>query len=145
MERTVTRSEKETLAFGRAFAQTLQLGDVVAVFGDLGTGKTRFIKGICDGLGIREHVASPTFTIVNEYVYPGGTVYHFDFYRIESLSELREIGFEEYLERPGICVIEWADRVLPLLPERRYNVMMNLGAAENEREIWIEQQMEVVP
>jgi tRNA threonylcarbamoyladenosine biosynthesis protein TsaE len=135
----VTHSERETMSLGNSFAHRLKPGDVVAIYGELGTGKTRFIQGVCKGLGVNQHVASPTFTIVNEYDFPGGRVYHFDLYRVNSSHEIRDIGFEEYLVDEGICLIEWADRVQALLPERRYEVRMALGARENERAIAIEE------
>ena len=144
MPPAITRSERETMNLGKAFAQQLKHGDVVAIYGELGTGKTRFIKGICEGLGVRAHVASPTFTIVHEYEFLGGRVFHFDFYRVNSVEEIRDIGFEEYLEE-GICVIEWAERAEELLPDRRYNVRLNLGARENEREVIIELPVVALP
>ncbi|MBI1804016.1 MAG: tRNA (adenosine(37)-N6)-threonylcarbamoyltransferase complex ATPase subunit type 1 TsaE [Ignavibacteriae bacterium] len=133
-----TLSEDETIRYGEEFAGALLPGDVVAVIGDLGSGKTCFIKGICKGLGVTEHVASPTFTIVNEYHKGDLAVYHFDFYRVLSLREVHEIGFEEYLSSgDAICLIEWADRVLELLPPRRYDVRMRLGEKNQAREIVI--------
>ena len=112
--------------------------------GELGSGKTRFIKGICKGLGVTEHVASPTFTIVNEYYLAGTAIYHFDFYRVESLVEIREIGFDEYLSSSdAICLIEWADRVREILPPRRYDVHIRLGKDNDTREIIIDELVEV--
>lgn len=134
-----TQSEEETIALGVDFAKRLSPGSIVALFGELGTGKTRFIKGICRGLGVHEHVASPTFTIVNEYNGTGIKVYHFDFYRMKSVLELQEIGFDEYLEDDGVCLIEWADRVQDFLPQHRYDVHMTLGNEENVREIVIDE------
>jgi len=116
-------------------------GNIVAMYGDLGAGKTRFLKGVCAGLGVQEHVTSPTFTIVNEYQGLGLTVYHFDFYRIDSLAEMQEIGFEDYLTGDGVCLIEWADRIAELLPPNRYDVYLQLGTNEEEREIVIEQRV----
>lgn len=144
MSKFVTHNEQQTVNLGRHFAlRRLKKGDVVALYGDLGSGKTRFIKGICEGLGVREHVASPSFTIVNEYAYPGGRVFHFDFYRVMSTAEILDVGFEEYLSRDGICVIEWADRAEELLPEQRFNIRFVLGEKEIDREITIEQTVEV--
>ncbi len=137
IEQVETHSEEETIASGASFARRLSGGDVVALVGELGTGKTRFIKGICSGLGVVEHVASPTFTIVNEYAGTSFPVYHFDFYRMKSLRELREIGFEEYLEGDGVCLIEWADRVADALPARRFEIHLGLGRDEHSREIAI--------
>jgi tRNA threonylcarbamoyladenosine biosynthesis protein TsaE len=138
--RTVeTRTEAETIALGEALAARLRPGDVVALYGTLGTGKTRFIKGICRGLGVGEHVTSPTFTIVNEYRGGAAPVYHFDFYRLKDLRELREIGFEEYLFGEGVCLLEWAERVRALLPPRRYDVMLAYGPDEMSRRVTIEE------
>jgi len=138
MNRTTTHTEAETNALGASFAQSLRRGDVVALFGDLGTGKTHLVQGICKGLGVKEHVASPTFTIVNEYIVGQQSIYHFDFYRIASPAELREIGFEEYVSGNGICLIEWADRVREALPQRRYDIHLAFGNDHYSREITIE-------
>ena len=139
MKAMETHSDDETINAGVNFARQLHPGSVVACFGGLGTGKTRFIKGICKGLGVNEHVASPTFTIVNEYNVGGLHVCHFDFYRLKSLEELREIGFEEYIYSDGICLIEWADRVRELLSPNRYDVHLTLGNDEQTRHITIEE------
>ena len=106
MAELTTHSEQETVSAGKAFATRLAPGSVVALFGDLGAGKTRFIKGICEGLGIQKHVSSPTFTIVHEYPVAGGTIYHFDFYRVRSVQEVVDLGFEDYLRTDSICLIE---------------------------------------
>lgn len=138
MTKFISNSERETVAFGEEFARTkLKAGDVVALIGELGSGKTRFIKGICSGLGVTEHVSSPSFTIVNEYASDRCKIFHFDFYRITSISELKEIGFDDYIYNDGICVIEWADRVMDLLPPNRYDVLFTLGESETVREIVI--------
>ena len=133
----VTHSEDETVSAGKEFAGRLQRGDVVALFGDLGTGKTRFIKGMCLGLGVHEHVASPTFTILREYTAGKLKVHHFDFYRIASEREISEIGFEEFVNNDGICFIEWADRVQKFLPPNRYDVHLKLGENSDTREMMI--------
>ncbi|MBA4311565.1 MAG: tRNA (adenosine(37)-N6)-threonylcarbamoyltransferase complex ATPase subunit type 1 TsaE [Chlorobiaceae bacterium] len=133
----ITHSEMETISAGREFSLSIRCGTVVALSGDLGTGKTRFIKGICEGLGVAEHVASPTFTIVNEYQGSNLKIFHFDFYRINSAAELREIGFEEYVEGGGVCLVEWADRVKEILPAQRFDMTFSLGKDENERIITI--------
>jgi tRNA threonylcarbamoyladenosine biosynthesis protein TsaE len=140
MPRTIdTSTEEETIALGESFARALRPGDVVALFGTLGTGKTRFIKGVCRGLGVAAHVTSPTFTIVNQYQGSTGVVYHFDFYRLKSQNELREIGFEEYLSSGGICLVEWAEQVEGFLPSRRFNVRLAHGAEGERRRIVIEE------
>ena len=133
-----TRNEDETIRYGEEFSRSLRPGDVVALRGDLGSGKTRFIKGICKGLGVTDHVASPTFTIVNEYHAGTLVIYHFDFYRIQSSVEIRDIGLEEYLSSTGaICLIEWADRAEGFLPPHRYDVHLRLGADTETRDIAI--------
>ena len=138
MEKWLTNGEQETVDLGASFAKTkLKLGDVVALIGELGSGKTRFIKGICSGLGVSEHVSSPSFTIVNEYASNIGKIFHFDFYRLASASELSEIGFDDYIYDEGICLIEWADRVKDLLPSNRYDVLFTLGDSDTVREIVI--------
>ncbi len=139
MTKVITHSEEETVAAGMELARRLLRGHVVACFGNLGTGKTCLVKGICKGLGVRERVMSPTFTILREYAGDGLTVYHWDFYRVTSEPELRELGFEESLDGDGICLIEWADRVQSLLPPRRFDVDPKLGNTENSREIMIEE------
>jgi tRNA threonylcarbamoyladenosine biosynthesis protein TsaE len=143
IETSTTSSEAETILLGREFARRLILGDVVALNGELGSGKTQFIKGVCLGLGVSEIVASPSFVIMNEYkaVRNGAgtfSVYHFDFYRVKSLNEIYDLGIEEYLYGRGICVIEWAKAAEPLLPKDRYEVSLCILGEENIREIRIE-------
>ncbi len=134
----VTRTAGETLALGRDFASVLRRRDVVALYGGLGSGKTQFAKGVCLGLGIRDHVLSPSFTILNEYAEGKYPVYHFDFYRLRSLEELSEIGFEEYLFGDGVCLVEWADLVDSKLTKDRYDVKLELGSTPDERIVNIE-------
>jgi tRNA threonylcarbamoyladenosine biosynthesis protein TsaE len=143
MERVVTHSESETAAQGEKLAPRLTRGDVVAVYGELGSGKTHLIQGICRGLGVKDHVVSPTFTIVNEYAAGGRSVYHFDLYRVASLREIVDIGFEEYIDGEGICLIEWAEKAAPLLPPRRYEITMAPGDDVNSRTIAIAPPQEV--
>jgi len=139
----VTHTERETIALGEEFARRLRPGDIVACYGDLGSGKTRFIKGVCRALGVKEHVASPTFTIVNEYHANGLTVIHFDFYRVTTLNEIIDIGFEEYINSDAICLIEWAENAQALLPPRRFEVRLELGKTEDTRTIMIGEENEV--
>jgi tRNA threonylcarbamoyladenosine biosynthesis protein TsaE len=139
MAEVTTHSEQETISAGKTFAARLTPGSVVALFGDLGAGKTRFIKGICEGLGIQKHVSSPTFTIVHEYPGAGGMIYHFDFYRVRSVQEIIDLGFEDYLRPDSICLIEWAEKAQSLLPANRFDVHMTLGKNQNSRGIRIEE------
>jgi len=112
----VTHSEAETDALGQRLAQCLHAGTVVALFGDLGAGKTAFTRGLARGLQVEEPVSSPTFTIVNEY--PGHpALFHFDLYRLKNAEELYDIGWEDYLNRDGICVTEWSENAREALPE----------------------------
>jgi len=118
-----TYNETETLTLGAKLAHLLTTGDVVAFFGDLGSGKTCFIKGICRGLELEQNVTSPTFTLINEYS-NRTPVYHFDFYRINSEDEVYGLGYEEYFYGTGICLIEWADRVQSFLPSERIEIFL---------------------
>ncbi len=132
-------SRDETIEFGKKYASKLLPGDVVTFQGDLGSGKTTLIRGICDGLGVKEIVTSPTFTLINEYhgTFP---IYHFDFYRITSEIELHDIGVEEYFFGDGICLIEWPEVVHELLPETRTEIHLKARFKtgwENKREIEI--------
>ena len=126
-ETYTTRTERETAGLGGDLGRRLRPGDTVALYGELGTGKTRFIQGICKALGVNEHVASPTFTIVNEYHTPECDIYHFDLYRVNSIAELRDLGFEEYVSGDGVCLIEWAEKAAAVLPARRYDVVLKFG------------------
>ncbi len=141
MQKFVTQSEEETIRVGEEFSHRLHPGEVVALFGDLGTGKTRLAKGISKGLGVREHVTSPTFIVVNEHLDGRIPLYHFDFYRLKTINELDEIGFEEYIYGNGVCVLEWADAIREKLPQKRYDVFFDLGTTNNERVIVIEERV----
>jgi tRNA threonylcarbamoyladenosine biosynthesis protein TsaE len=110
-----THSENETIALGRELARTLSPGAVVALYGELGAGKTAFVRGLADGLGVRARVSSPTFTIVNEY--PGQLpLFHFDMYRVGTSDELFELGWDDYLERGGVVAVEWSENIADALP-----------------------------
>jgi len=133
MKRVVTRSPEETLALGRRFSASLAPGDVVALEGTLGTGKTQFVLGVCEGLGVAGPVSSPTFALINVYSARFGSLVHADLYRINTLAEVAELGLEEYFNERSICFIEWADRVPGVLPPNALIVRAHHGAAENER------------
>jgi tRNA threonylcarbamoyladenosine biosynthesis protein TsaE len=132
-----THSPRETLEVGRTFAARLKPGDCVALSGALGSGKTQFVIGVCEGLQARSHATSPTFTFINEYSAPFGTVVHIDLYRIEHPSEVDALGIEEYFNDRCICLIEWPELIADRLPPRHYVVKLLHGATENEREISI--------
>ena len=111
-----TDSAQQTRDLGDLLGRVLQPGHVIALFGELGTGKTQFVKGICRALGIEESlVTSPTFTIINEYD-ADPPVFHLDLYRIKSFEEALALGIDEYLDSDGICLIEWPEQVESLLP-----------------------------
>jgi tRNA threonylcarbamoyladenosine biosynthesis protein TsaE len=137
MHRFVTHSEAETVNAGEEFSRRLVPGSVVALTGDLGTGKTHFTKGISRGLGITENVASPTFTIISEHRGGRMPLYHFDCYRLRTPAELDEMGFEEYIDGDGVCVIEWAEMIEERLPKKRYDIVITLGENSTERTIEI--------
>ena len=107
----ITNAPEETEALGAALAKTLQPGTVIAYTGDLGAGKTAFTRGLARGLGIREPVTSPTYTIVNEYLSGRLPLFHFDMYRLSCSDDLFDIGWEDYLERGGVCAVEWSENV----------------------------------
>lgn len=121
-----TTSPTETLEVGRRLAGRLKPGQVVALYGDLGSGKTHLAKGICAGLGLDpERVTSPTFALINEYVGKKWTVYHFDTYRLKSLDEFLALGYEEYFEGDGVCLIEWPDVVESVLPDDAIRIRLS--------------------
>lgn len=112
-----TYSEKETFAFGKKMGEEALPGQIVAINGDLGVGKTVLTKGLAEGLGITEPVCSPTFTIVQIYDEGRLTLYHFDVYRIADPEEMAEIGYEDYFFGQGVCLVEWAELIYDLMPE----------------------------
>jgi tRNA threonylcarbamoyladenosine biosynthesis protein TsaE len=137
-----TTSAEETITFACTFAERLQRKDVVALYGNLGSGKTQFVKGVCKAFKVQTPATSPSFVILNRYdgIEKSGEellLYHFDLYRIKSLNEMYDLGYEEFLQGDGICLIEWAEMLVDLLPERRYDVRLSFGEEENERRIEI--------
>jgi tRNA threonylcarbamoyladenosine biosynthesis protein TsaE len=138
-----TFSEEETLGLARTFAQRLERGDVVALRGELGTGKTRFVKGVAAAFGAVDHVSSPSFVILNRYegrdrqqreLY----LYHLDLYRVKTIDEIYDIGYEEFIYGDGITLIEWAEQLGELLPQKRYDVSLTYGPKDAQRLISIE-------
>ena len=110
-----TRSPEETERLGAALAQLLSAGDIIAYRGDLGAGKTAFTRGLARGLGYTEPVTSPTYTIVNEYLGGRLPLFHFDMYRLKGSDDLWDIGWEDYLDRQGVCAVEWSENVADAL------------------------------
>ncbi len=129
----IAQAEQETQRFGRLLAEQLRSGDVVALIGDLGTGKTALTKAVAAGLGVSEMITSPTFTILCEYHSGRLPLYHFDVYRTGDPDELFEIGFEEYLFGDGVCIVEWADLVPDLMPSNCIFVRIAYGQEESQR------------
>lgn len=123
-------SYEDTIKIANEIADTLKGGEFIAMYGDLGAGKTAFVQGIAKALGITNHVTSPTFTIVNEY--EGRLpLYHFDVYRIGDPEEMFEIGYDEYVESDGVCIVEWAELIEELFP-REYTKITILKDEEKD-------------
>ncbi len=133
----ITNTPQETEALGEALAARLEPGAVVAFTGDLGAGKTAFVRGLARGLGIRERVTSPTFTIVNEYEGGRLPLFHFDMYRLGSSDELFDIGWEDYLTRGGICAVEWSEQISDALEGDVLRVDIRRGTHDGQRLISI--------
>lgn len=136
--RFITNSTAETRELGKRLAEKLEPGSVVAFTGDLGAGKTAFTGGLADGLGVSDRVTSPTYTIVNEYEGGRLPLFHFDLYRLESADELFDIGWEDYLERGGVCAVEWSERAAEALESGTILVRIERGSEDNQRVITIE-------
>lgn len=131
MNTFLSESEESTREFAEKYAATLKPYDVVILDGEMGAGKTAFVKGLAKGLGIKEEVTSPTYAYMNDY---DGRLFHYDCYRIESAEQAERMGLADYFDMGGICVIEWAQNIAPLLPENCKRVTIKkLG--ENAREI----------
>ena len=130
----ISHNPQETFALGVQCAADLRRGDVLALAGDLGAGKTQFTKGLAAGLGVESEVTSPTFTLIHEY--PGGRLplFHIDLYRLEEEAEVLGIGLDDYLDGDGVTVIEWADKFTALMPKGVRWVRFRVGAGD-EREI----------
>ncbi len=119
-----TMSPEETFEVGFRMGERARAGQVYTLAGNLGVGKTVFTQGFAKGLGVEEHVNSPTFTIVQEYEDGRLPFYHFDVYRIGDIEEMDEIGFEEYIAGEGVCLIEWANLIEEILPEERTEIII---------------------
>lgn len=136
MYKIISNSQVETENFGERVGQNVEPGQIICLSGDLGVGKTAFVKGIAKGLGVEGYITSPTFTIVNEY-HGKFRLYHFDVYRVNDIDELYEIGFDEYIFGDGISVIEWAELIEPIIPKDRLwiNIDKDIAKGDDYREI----------
>ena len=131
MAKFISKSREETQAFAASYAKTLRPFDIVLLDGDMGAGKTVFSKGVAEGLGIEEEVTSPTYAYMNDY---DGRLFHYDCYRIESVEQAERLGLADYFDMGGICLIEWAQNIAPLLPRKVKRVIIR-KLSEEEREI----------
>jgi tRNA threonylcarbamoyladenosine biosynthesis protein TsaE len=143
MDSFLSKSPAETMDYAASFASSLHRNDIVMLLGDLGSGKTQFVKGICRHFRVREIIASPTFVMLHRYEGRDGKdaellLYHFDLYKAKSESEILELGYEEFFHGDGICLIEWADKLRTLIPHDRTEVTFSPGGKENERTIRID-------
>lgn len=136
MDDFLSHSVEQTEEFAEEFSKNLNGNEIIAMYGELGAGKTAFARGLARGLGVEDAVSSPTFAIVNEYqgVYP---IYHFDMYRIESWNDLDSIGFFDYIDN-GVIIIEWSENIEGALPDDIIRIAINKTEDENERIIRIE-------
>ena len=132
----ITHSPEQTEAVGAALGKLLQPGAVITYQGDLGAGKTAFTRGVACGLGAKESVTSPTYTIVNEYLSGKYPLFHFDMYRLASSDDLWDIGWEDYLERGGVCAVEWSENVSDAIEGAIIVTIEKLG--EDSRKITVE-------
>ena len=142
-----THDPEETFEVGRKIGMNAKPGQIYTLTGDLGVGKTVFTQGVAAGLGITEPVNSPTFTIIQEYEDGRLPFYHFDVYRIGDLEEMEEIGYDDYFFGQGICLIEWAELIEEILPEKRIEVTIekDLEKGFEYRKITIEERGEEAP
>ena len=130
----LTHSPAETRALGRQLAQSLKAGDVLLLWGDLGSGKSEFTRGIAEGLGVTSTVTSPSFTILNVYDEGEIPLYHFDWYRLNGVDELYEMGMDEYLGGNGVAVVEWPSQCPEAIPETHLAVHLT-PVGDSEREV----------
>ena len=127
----ISNSAQETIKFGEKLGKKLKANDVIALSGNLGAGKTTLMQGLAKGLGVKEYVTSPTFTLINQY--KGKIlVFHVDLYRLESENQIEDLGIEEYFKANGVCVIEWAERMAKLLPPNANKIELKY-LNENDR------------
>ena len=137
MERIISRSPVETESIGEKFAAGLKSGDIIGLKGDLGSGKTQFVKGVCRFFNITGEVNSPTFILVNEYIGSSGnekrSIYHFDLYRLKKTTELDSLGLDNYFNNESICLVEWSELLEEYLGNKLNTVILEHGQNETER------------
>lgn len=139
MQKMILNSEKETIELGIKIAKNLKIGDILVLSGDLGSGKTKLTEGILRFFGLENEIASPTFTIVNEYQTKAFPIYHFDVYRLNDCDEFLAIGGEEYFEQ-GVCIIEWGEMIEEILPKPYIKIAFSRDLEhENKRVLEIEE------
>lgn len=126
----ITNNPQETFETGRRIASSLKNGSIVALNGNLGSGKTCLVKGMALGLGINENITSPTYTIINEY-FSSPALFHIDAYRLESEKEFEDMGGSELINNPGIFVIEWSEKIINLLPDNIIRVTIEITGASS--------------
>ena len=126
----ISEKAEDTLEFAKRFAATLKGGDVVVLNGEMGAGKTVFVKGVAKGLGIEDEVLSPTYSYMNDY---GGKLYHFDCYRLKSGGQAEALGLCDYFYASGICLIEWAENIASVLPEKVKKVSIEKLGGDRRR------------
>jgi tRNA threonylcarbamoyladenosine biosynthesis protein TsaE len=128
----IINNVEDTLKLGKELGSRVKAGDIICLTGDLGAGKTHFSKGIALGLGIEEHITSPTFTIVNEYESGRLKLYHFDVYRVNDPDEISAIGFDEYIFDKGVSIIEWSNYIEELIPSEYLSINITKLPMEGE-------------
>lgn len=133
-----SNSVQETEAFGEKVAQTLHGGEVIALYGGMGMGKTAFTRGLAAGLGIPDGVSSPTFALVHEYPKGRLPLYHFDMYRVSSWDDLESTGFFDYLDLGAVLVIEWSENIDGALPKDKISITVSSGQHEQQRVFQVE-------
>ncbi|MBU1026122.1 MAG: tRNA (adenosine(37)-N6)-threonylcarbamoyltransferase complex ATPase subunit type 1 TsaE [Candidatus Margulisbacteria bacterium] len=135
----ISGSAEETVELGKKIGESLRPNDIVCLTGDLGAGKTTLIQGIAEGLGVKDYVTSPTFILINEY--QGNLpLFHVDLYRLNDVSEVEDLGIEEYFTRDGVCVIEWAEKLEGLKPKYFHEIKIEV-LSENERKLCVSSEL----